>query len=196
MEALRQLGYNPKRELPIVAQIKADVSKLGDKAAILARIKELDKALDYEADKKRLLWSQADQELADKRDKAQRLAAARKRRAQRATATEGAEDLQAKSQAEEGDQQPPPPTGSKSNLKKSQRSKSKFSKTISFNTLPNAIGGGSSCETADKESNASFLERLIMVEDVNKPRAADIHDGEEVSRAVSVLISNSNMPLD
>lgn len=197
MEALRQLGYNPKRELPIVAQIKADVSKLGDKAAILARIKELDKALDYEADKKRLLWSQADQELADKRDKAQRLAAARQRRAQQALALHVVDDEVQQPQRDQDllVRQAPLHTGSKSNLKKGEKSKSKFSKTISFNTLPNAMGGSS-----EKESNASFLERLIMVEDVNKPSAADeagqADEADEASRAVSVLVSDSNMPLD
>lgn len=200
MEALRQLGYNPKRELPIVAQIKADVSKLGDKAAILARIKELDKALDYEADKKRLLWSQADQELADKRDKAQRLAAARQRRAQQAVLVDVVDDEVQQPQQDQDllVQQPPLHTGSKSNLKKGEKSKSKFSKTISFNTLPNAVGGSS-----EKESSASFLERLIVVEDVNKPSVADQADeadqtdeADEASRAVSVLVSNSNMPLD
>jgi hypothetical protein len=200
MEALRQLGYNPKRELPIVAQIKADVSKLGDKASILARIKELDKALDYEADKKRLLWSQADQELADKRDKAQRLAAARKSRAKQKQeeATPEAAMLEAQEPLLQQNEQSQTVSMlvSKSNLKR-RKSKSKFSKTISFNTLPNeTLTGTFTGIGSEKESSTSFLERLIMVEDVNKPPGADDDGHDEASRAVSVLVSNSNLPLD
>ena len=188
MEALRQLGYNPNRELPIVAQIKADVSKLGDKVSILARIRELDKALDYEADKKRLLWCKEDQALVDKREKAQRLAAARKRRnqlQQQQLVDGNGDNLEINEDQENSENFDILPAESKSNLK-TKKSKSKFSKTISFNTMTNDMGSKGSI------SNSSFLERLIMVEDVNKPEESE----QEVDRAVSVLVPNNNLPLD
>ena len=61
MKALIHLGYNPNRELPIVAKIKADVRKFTDKNVIVAKIKELDRELNFEADKKRFIWNEKDE---------------------------------------------------------------------------------------------------------------------------------------
>ena len=58
MEALNHLGYNPRKELPIVSKIKADVAKFGHKEIIIKKIKQLEKELEFEEDKKRLIWNE------------------------------------------------------------------------------------------------------------------------------------------
>ena len=55
------LGYNPNRELPIVAKIKSDVSKFNDKNAIVKRIKELDREKKFEEDIERFIWNDKDE---------------------------------------------------------------------------------------------------------------------------------------
>jgi hypothetical protein len=57
MTTLLHLGFNPNRELPIVTKIKSDVAKFNDKNEILAKIKEIEKHLMFEMDKKRFIWS-------------------------------------------------------------------------------------------------------------------------------------------
>jgi len=57
MTTLLHLGFNPNRELPIVSKIKSDVAKFNDKNEILAKIKEIEKHLMFEMDKKRFIWS-------------------------------------------------------------------------------------------------------------------------------------------
>ena len=58
MEALNHLGYNPRKELPIVTKIKADVAKFCHKEIIIEKIKQLEKELEFEEDKKRLIWNE------------------------------------------------------------------------------------------------------------------------------------------
>jgi len=59
--ALEQLGCGADRELPIVAKIRGDVARLGDKAMIVRKIRELEAELQLQKDKQRLLWSESDQ---------------------------------------------------------------------------------------------------------------------------------------
>ncbi len=59
--ALEQLGCGADRELPIVAKIRGDVARLGDKAMIVRKIRELEAELTLQEDKQRLLWSESDQ---------------------------------------------------------------------------------------------------------------------------------------
>ena len=60
MSALNHLGYNPKRELPVVTKIKSDVTRMGSKNLIISKIKELETKLTFEEDKDRLLWLEQD----------------------------------------------------------------------------------------------------------------------------------------
>lgn len=57
---MNHLGYNPKRELPVVSKIKADVTRMGSKTLIISKIKELETKLTFEEDKGRLLWLDQD----------------------------------------------------------------------------------------------------------------------------------------
>ncbi len=67
MAALDQLGYNSDRELPILAKIRGDVTKFGDKTMILQKIKDLEAELTLKEDMQRLLWNQSDQIELEKR---------------------------------------------------------------------------------------------------------------------------------
>jgi hypothetical protein len=58
MDALKYLGYDPNKELPIVAKIKSDVKKLNDKNLIISKIKDMESKLNFEYEKKRLIWSE------------------------------------------------------------------------------------------------------------------------------------------
>lgn len=58
MDALNYLGYDPNKELPIVAKIKSDVKKLNDKNLIISKIKEMETKLNFEYEKQRLIWTE------------------------------------------------------------------------------------------------------------------------------------------
>ena len=58
MDALNYLGYDPNKELPIVAKIKSDVKKLNDKNLIISKIKEMEAKLNFEYEKQRLIWNE------------------------------------------------------------------------------------------------------------------------------------------
>jgi len=60
MDALKYLGYDPNKELPIVAKIKSDVKKLNDKNLIISKIKDMESKLNFEYEKKRLIWSESE----------------------------------------------------------------------------------------------------------------------------------------
>ena len=61
MDALNYLGYDPNKELPIVTKIKSDVKKLNDKQLIISKIKDMETKLNFEYEKKRLIWSESDE---------------------------------------------------------------------------------------------------------------------------------------
>ena len=60
--ALDFFGYDPQRDIPIVAKIKADVMKFNDKNVIIRKILNNEKQLSFQEDKSRFLWNQNDTE--------------------------------------------------------------------------------------------------------------------------------------
>lgn len=62
MNALIHFGFDPNRELPIVSQIKEDVKKLNNKELIFKKITQIERQLNFESDKKRLIWNEEDEE--------------------------------------------------------------------------------------------------------------------------------------
>ncbi len=62
MDALKYLGYDPHKELPIITKIKNDVKKLNDKQLIISKIRDIEAKLNFEADKERFIWNEKDDE--------------------------------------------------------------------------------------------------------------------------------------
>lgn len=62
MDALIHIGHDPSKELPIVLKIKADIKKLNDKNVIIKKIFEIEKSLNFELEKKRLIWDEKDED--------------------------------------------------------------------------------------------------------------------------------------
>jgi hypothetical protein len=52
------MGYDANKEMPIMTKIRDDIRKMNDKNFIIKKIFEMEKELNFEADKKRLIWSE------------------------------------------------------------------------------------------------------------------------------------------
>jgi hypothetical protein len=65
METLNHIGYDSNKDLPVVAKLKDDVSKLNDKKEIIRKIAAVEKQLNFENDKKQFIWIE-EESLPDK----------------------------------------------------------------------------------------------------------------------------------
>lgn len=70
-DALSMLGCDPGQDMPILAQIKTEVRKLNTKQIIWTKITNLEKALEFEHNKRRFIYSEEpdDDETTDDRPK-------------------------------------------------------------------------------------------------------------------------------
>jgi len=65
IETLNHIGYDPNKDLPIVAKLKDDVSKFNDKQEIIRKIAVIEKKLNFEADKKQFIWIEDENQLKE-----------------------------------------------------------------------------------------------------------------------------------